>query len=91
MKVHGHEITGIVTQSAFEDMPIDFHFYRLQRALEDYGVPAASDISMRAAVRLLQKWRRQGLVEFDRKKRGWRKTRLAGEAMGLVVPRKERG
>lgn len=77
MKVYGHDITPDLMRAAFDAVPNQFGHYQLRRVLENRGVPGERYTSCEAANRLLQKWRKQGLVVYVHRGMAWHKTKLA--------------
>ena len=82
MKVHGVDIPDGTENAAWRELGPEFDFPEVQGAVERVGqVPrevkrgaSTFPISMRAADRMLQKWRKHGQVSFDRSRRVWTKS-----------------
>lgn len=74
MNVLGHEISEDIQTKCWNVLPGEFRAALVQKALADLGVPngySGEVVAYRAADRLLQKWRREGLIVYDN--RLWRK------------------
>jgi uncharacterized protein (DUF2126 family) len=66
MKVYGYQITDQhIVAAAGAVTPKGFVAREVQAAVERVGVPSKGAISMRVTDRLLQQWKRDGLIEFQ--------------------------
>ena len=73
MKVYGYKLTDGQINACAARTSQPFTALDIQRAAERAGVPSAGAVSMRAADRLLQRWKASHVIAFDVEVRKWQR------------------
>jgi len=72
MKVYGHKIEKDWIDTVFQDVTSQANFTAKEVELRLFSIGVRKDICYRAADRVIQKWRKDGKIFYDKGNQCWR-------------------